>query len=644
MIRLRDATTLALTKLRTRKIRLTITIIVSGLLFGGLAGASFAARGVMSSIGSFSKEGFGSRYIAQAYAQTDTSIVNQQSVMDRATAIYKDTIARKKAEAKRLGITYDPATEQPPVQEYDAPNGKQHYLNAEHPAAQQAVKEYQAAHPAAGKDALASLAAPYHPTGIYQSEQIPYTLGGASLQVLKEGKETFAEGPGGKGSSGPPTGVDTFISSWSAMSSTLLEPFTLPGQNLKTGTDGSVPIIVPNSAAEQLLTLKALPASATTAERFARIKEIRAKAPSLRFKVCYRNATSASLVQQAIATSQEIERNKKAKGYQKPSLIYGIPTDACGAVPVTRDIRTKDEKALAAKQLQFDQTFGAEPASQQTIDFRIVGIVPDPNYGGGGPAFGVGQIIQALVTSSLGNGWYMPQDVLAANPLANKLFNEQTTIYSAGTSYYVEFASATQAREFIDKKNCAIDFSKFEANTNPQAVCEKQGKPFGLSPYGSNSLALESAKRNFGKSFRIAGLVVSVIAAVIMMGTVGRMVADSRRETAVFRAIGAKRLDIAQIYIVYTIFLSLLIALFAILAGLALALWANHRWSPEITIQALIAYNAQDLGKTFNLYALYIPDLLLLVGLSVASGLLSSVIPLLRNSRRNPIRDMRDEN
>lgn len=640
MIKLRDATILALTKLRTRKIRLVVTIIVSGLLFGGLATASFVARGVMGSISSFGKEGLGDRYIAQGYAQMDYSVSNKEEIVNRAQDIYKETVARKKTEAKRLDITYDQASDPSPIQEYDTGGGnKQKYLNPEHPASKQALSEYFTAHPVPGKDALVQIATPYKPKGIYESKTVPYALNGASLQVLKDGKESFT--PGNSNKQGPPTGTDSFVNSWSAMSGELLKPFILSGQNLQAGADGSIPIIVPNSAAEQLLKLKALPASATSAQRLARIKEIRAQAPSIRFNVCYRNATSTSLVSTAVATAQEIEQNKNKKGYQKPSLIYGLPTEACGAVPITRDVRTKDEKTQADKQRQFDELFGAEPASQQTLNFRIVGIVPDPEYGNG-PAFGVGQIIRSLVTSSLGNGWYMPVEQLETNQLAAKLFNQQT-VFSAPNAYYVELATAAQARSFIDKENCSIDFMKLGPNANPQAACEQQHHPFNLNPYGSNSLALETAKHTFGKFFRIAALVVSFIAAIIMMGTVGRMIADSRRETAVFRAIGAKKLDISQIYVVYTICLSLLIALFATLAGLVLALVANHRWGPGVTAQAVVAYNAQDLSKTFNLYTFYWPDMLLLVGLALAAGLLSAVFPLFRNLRRNPIRDMRDD-
>lgn len=638
MIRILDATTLALTKLRTRKVRLVITIVISGLLFSGLVAASLIAHGVISGIAGFSREGLGNRYIAQASTQGSFGGLNSPQVIDRALAIQKDIVARKKAEAKRLDITYDPATDQSPVIEYDTPNGKQRSLNPTHPAAKQALQEQLATKPATNIDTLQQIAKSYSASNYYTSKQLPFDMSGAQLQVLKDGKESFDATVGGK--YGPPSGTETFVTAWTLMSGDLLKPFILPGQNLQTGTDGSIPVIVPNSAAEQLLKLKALPASASVHDRLERTKEIRTKAVSLRFAVCYRNATSSSLVSQAISTQKELEQNKDKKDYQKPDLIYGLPTEACGTVPVTRDVRSYDEKVLDDKQRQFNETFGTPAAEQSTMSFRIVGIVPDADYGS---AFGVGQIIRSLVNSSLGNGWYSPIEQTNEKPLLASLFNHQATIFGAPEIFYAEFNTATDARAFIEKENCDIDYSKVTPENDPDAICLAKHHPFIVGPFGSNSLALESAKRGFGKFFTIAAAVVSVIACIIMMGTVGRMIADSRRETAVFRAIGAKKLDIAQIYVIYTIFLSLLISLFAILAGLVVAAYLNHRWSPELTIQAIIAYNAQDLSRTFSLYAFYVPDLLLLVGLTLAAGLLSAVLPLFRNLRRNPIRDMRDD-
>lgn len=641
MIRLQDAAMLAFTKLRTRKVRLAVTIIISGLLFSALTGASFVMRGAINGVSSFSKEGLGSRYIVSGNGQPSFGFMNDKTTIDRAVAIQKDLIARKKAAAKDLGITYDPAVEVPAMQEYNDPSGTKHQtLNPTSDAARQAIQEYLAAHPLPGIPEMKAAAEPYHAKTIYTSQMFPYDFNGGQVQVLKDGKETFNTAEEAmKGSYSPPSGLDSFINSWTAMSSELLQPFLLPEQNLQVGKDGSIPIIVPRSAAEQILGLKALPASASANDRLERTKEMRRKVAGVTFQVCYRNSQSASLVSQAISTQQEIEQNKDKKGYQKPELIYGLPTTPCGSVPVTRDIRSSADKKLADKQQTFNQMFGQEPEQSEIWSFRVVGVVPDLDYFGG--ALSVSQVVRTLVTSSLGAGWFMPSGALDANTTINKLFTTPS-IFGSVPSYYAEFGSADMARDFIDKTSCNLDYSKL-GSKDPQAVCTAQHKPFVLNPFGSNSLALESAGRNFAKYFRIAALAVSAIAAIIMMGTVGRMIADSRRETAVFRAIGAKKLDIAQIYIIYAICLSLLIALFACVIGLVFATFANHRLSAELTVEAINAFNANDLTKTIKLYGFYAPDLLLLIGLSVAAGLLSAVLPLFRNLRRNPIRDMRDD-
>lgn len=125
MIGIRDTLTLAYTKLRTRKVRLIITVVVSGLLFTGLAGASMVVRGVFASVESFNKEHFGSRYIISAIGQGSFSAYTDPTLIARANDIYKATIAEKKAEAKKLDIEFDSATERSPIVEYDSPKGKE---------------------------------------------------------------------------------------------------------------------------------------------------------------------------------------------------------------------------------------------------------------------------------------------------------------------------------------------------------------------------------------------------------------------------------------------------------------------------------------------------------------------------------------
>ncbi len=639
MIRFRDSLTLSLTKLRTRKVRLTITVIVSGLLFCGLSSASLIARGAFKSIDDFNKDGFGQRYIVQGYYNQSYPDMSDPKIIDRVLALQKDLVARKKAAAKSLGIEYDPSTEPSPVQEYDTGAGKQRTLDYGSQFARQALKELR---PQAevSPDAMKKEAAPYGSTHDYESQQFSVPNDGSTLQVLKNGKENF-DLSGSQNMSGPPTGTDSFTQFWTLMSGELMKPFVLKDATIEDKGDGVIPIIVPISAAEQLLGMKELPASAKTDEKLARMKELRSKAASITFQVCYRNATSSGLVNDARTTAQEIEQNKKNKDYQKPALIYGLPTQPCAPVGVTRDVRDADAKKLAAKEEQFAVMFGKQPATQQTLQFRVVGMSPNIEYDA---AFGVSQIVSSLVTSSLGSGWYTPSEFKQTVPLLNTLFATDTSGFGTPQSYYAEFNNANDARQFIEKENCTPDFSVgYGPGADVYANCRKEGKNFSLMPFGSNSLALDSAKRGFSRVFGIIALVAASIAAIIMMGTVGRMIADSRRETAVFRAIGAKRIDIAQVYVLYTILLALLICFFAISVGMVVAAVFQQKFSPAATVQALVAYNAQDLSRQFSLFYLYLPDMLRLVGLVFAASIISSFLPLLRNLRRNPIRDMRDD-
>jgi hypothetical protein len=643
MIRVRETFALSLTKLRTRKVRLLITVIISGLLFTALVGASMIGRGAFASINKFNKEGLGERFIIMgSNVKPNGNFFNDQGVLDRASELQKDLIARKKAEAKRLGIPYDPTSEPAAVEEYDSPSGKQKSIAMQTPIGKQAVQEYLAAHPDAGEPEFKQGAEPYGAASYYTSVQFPYLIDGR-MQVLKDGKERF--GMQQKNQSGPPSGLDSFPSNWSIMSAKLLEPFTLPGQNLKAGADGSIPIIVPYSAAEELAGLSKLPSSTPPEQKLARVKELRAKASTVTFTLCYRNTTSAGFIDSAIATQQEIDRNQKNKDYKKPDLIYGLPNEPCTAAPVVRDVRSKDQKQLEAKQQTFAEKFGTPAAAQRTFTFRVVGIVPDaiPQV-----ATRADQILAPLVTSSLGIGWFSPIEETLKEPLFADAFNPLSLgLTGQRPSYYAEFKTAAQARSFLDKQSCSPDMSVYK-NSNggpadPFKKCEAAGKLFTLSSFGSNSLALEGVKRQFTKFFSIAALVVAAIGAVIMMGTVGRLITDSRRETAVFRALGAKRLDIAQIYLLYTAILSLLISIFAVAGGSLLAVLAQHHYGAGATVQALIAFNARDLSQIFGLYTFYLPDMLLLVGLALGIGLGSIAIPLIRNVRRNPIRDMRDD-
>ena len=127
------------------------------------------------------------------------------------------------------------------------------------------------------------------------------------------------------------------------------------------------------------------------------------------------------------------------------------------------------------------------------------------------------------------------------------------------------------------------------------------------------------------------------------MLTISRTVADSRKESAIFRALGATRLDIAQIYIMYTLLLAGLITLFAITAGLIGAGVIDALYSADFSTAARYIIMPRDLNTTFQLFT-FDPLIIALAAVSiVAAALIGSILPLARNTRRNPMKDIRDE-
>ena len=180
------------------------------------------------------------------------------------------------------------------------------------------------------------------------------------------------------------------------------------------------------------------------------------------------------------------------------------------------------------------------------------------------------------------------------------------------------------------------------SNFDPTAGCRKNNK-FFLASFGNPLAAIYDSKDGFLNFLRWLLLIIAGISAIIMMGTVGKIIADSRKETGVFRAVGAKRLDIAQIYLLYAGLLASLAFLVSLIIGVGIALLIDFKLSPTLSIQAVLAFNSPNADKTFHLFGLSPFDLLGIYVFAVVTGLASAILPLLTNLRRNPIKDMREE-
>lgn len=627
MIKLRDASTLALTKFHGRKVRTIVSVIVSGILFALLAGALVVTTGANQSINKFNNAGLGSRYIVEATtdANNPAELYFSKQIMKSAIKIHKQIVAKKKATAKKLGIPFIPQDYLKPVSYYTDEQGNKHgSLVIGSPATKQAIIKYRQAHAFKypHESDLKKAAAPYNPINFFDVNFLSPKNG--QLQVMKNGQEDFDQSNSGPQSDPVFKGNGPYI-----MDHSLIAPFLFKSQP-KSNT--GAPLVMSYSDAEELLGFEPLKMNAPAKTVLAQVKRLNKKAEGYSFSACYRNSVSQQQINQAVSQMSMSQKELK----QQP-IIYGLPpASSCAQAVVKQDNRTAAQKDFDKRQRQFNKEFGqvVNPA-QQKINFYIAGLVPDTNHNG--PVNTADAILQNLLGSSLGGMLAIPKNLYqqsaSKNVISKVLTEPDSPLFGDFTGGYVEFANANDARNFIKNETCTTRYT---------GKCATKKHPFQLNAFGSNSLGLQDLRAKVSKVFKLAFLVIIVLAAIIMSAVVGRTITDSRRETAIFRAIGAKRSDISAVYLIYTICLSIFIAVFAIALGLIAAYVFDQMYHQTVTVQAELDYGAATKGLVFHLFGW--TNYIWLVALAcLVSGLLSIIWPLARNIRRNPINDLRSE-
>lgn len=658
-MRLFDGFRLANAKLRSHRIRTGILTVVVSLLFACIVLVLCIIAGTTQSLESFGKEGLGGRFILRGTPIVDMNMLygaSNETLITQLTPVTDQLKKDKAAEAKRLGLEYDPKNDQTlPLQTFDQGNGQKMTVpNMSSSVTRDAIRQYYLSLPHLSFADFSNNAKNHGAVTTFQSSSAASMGANMSLQptqgtvgAIINGKE---KNPiDSKQTKGMPTGVDTLIQSgFSQFDTELLTPFLLPNQDLKTGSDGSIPVIIPVSAAQELLGRTAPPSSASSKDQLAFLEQLRKDIAGKQATLCYRNTASADLYTQAYQQQDEIARNKSNKDYVVPSLQYNIPTDACGEVTVKKDTRSAEEKKLATNTTTFKQQFeGYQDPAQGLINIRVVGIVPEINYSGG---FSAKDIITSMVTSTVGTGWFTSIDAIQSGSLAAHISMPYNETLPVAHNYYAEFPSYAATEDFLKQQSCTFTVNYAIENmydpTKPDprvTTCNGEGKYYDYMPFGNNASAIEDLKQMVWKGVLYAAPVVLIIASLVLMGVIGKMIADSRRETAVFRALGATRLHIAQIYFTYSFYIGLIISMLSLLIGAIVAYVISQKLSPDASVAAVLAYNSQDVLRPFTFFGFEPLYIVLVFGLIMASTFLATLLPLLTNVRRNPIRDMRDE-
>lgn len=624
MIRLGDAFVLAGTKLRTRKTRTIVTAALASLLFAALVMAVTVVRGGINSYVTYSKSGLYQRYIAQAmFLGGGGPDMRSPELILRAKELDKQVVIDKRADAKRLGIEYDPTVE-PSVLQKEADGTE--YLNTQNYAVQQVLKEEWAKQKTSAEK-LREISAAYNPKALYNPEPFGDT---GNLAMMVGGKESLQQ-PTIKQ---PNYSMTTTIETVRYLPRTLVDAFILDKADMTPASKQGdvIPIIVPYAAAEKQLGLQALPKTATNSERLARIGEVKQRAANVGFDVCYRNDASKQMLERARQQIAEIEKRKNDKTYTAPSQLYALPDEtSCGPVTVIKDTRTAAEKQLMSKQREFDLKYGIETEPvQRKLTFRIIGLSADmPDYANMNTLEG---LLMSFGGTTLMGQWVVPSE-LVASELRTTLISPTTTqgpVWGPMMtgSNLVEFSTAADAKRFMTEQAC-------------------NGMNCGVKPvisyYGVNSVLIDDFTEGASGFLKVAGLIVSGVAAVLMMGMIGRVITDSRRETAVFRAIGAKRNDIRLIYTVYIVLFSLIVATFAVGVGIGAAWAYDASLGDSLTTSARLMFIETKTTQPFSLVGVWPEAIALTTGVIVLVGFTAMLLPLSRNLVRSPLKDMRDE-
>ncbi len=658
MIGFVDALTLARTKLRAKRILLIITVVVSGLLFGVLSTALFVATGITRSTESFFTKALDNRYLVEVQPNIPDDILGygdgfeepSKEVVEQLNSMQDAYIAKQKSIYDKYKLPFDKTTVTPILQANpfggkDGSGNPIKIINRDSPVYQDYLKQRKQAYIKTAKNTvndLKKIAGPAGATDYYNTRSISLQ---AQSTYLKDGKETFK----------PKTNDMSTVSYMDYLTSnvkdttyvftdqTLIKRFIYPENNIRKQTKDAIPVVLTTQEiAKMFATELGIDKRPTEpAAQVAWTKDLQQKANGYVYSVCYRSAGETALMQKTMQANTEIAEKRNDKNYTPPSLQYNLPTTPCGELTVKKDTRTPAEKKEAATQESIQKDLGTyQPLDRRLLKFQIVGSFTLADVTG--QAQNATAYISYLLGPQYTNGSFIPQqlyDALPANVQNKDVLSQTGTGINADYELFenagikntiVSFPTLTAARDFIKNDACEI----YSSDCN---------KPFKASTYGSSYLAVDEISKFIQSIAPIALAIAMTIATIVIWITMARVIIDSRRETAVFRALGAKRRDIASIYLLYSLLVASLIVIFMLVAGFIAASVVESLFSPQATDLAKVAYGVFDDLEPYHFIGIDITALGILAGCIFGISIVAVLPPLWRNVRRSPIRDMRDE-
>lgn len=652
MIRLQYALILSNTKLKSKRLLLTVSILISSILFAILIAGIVIFTGVLKSAVSYVQKA------NQGVYRVEVSPVIPQSVYsyDRPLSIetinklnqeQKDYYANIETKYKAAGLKYDKSTEIPvlkPVSYLPAntPDSQKFDINFESPVVTYDQNLNYDAYVKTAKNTITDLkqlglrygASGYYTTGVSASLGIP------NMMLVKDGKVDFgdAQVKGGDFSTYGYATNAIHNGAYEFKDDSLLQRYLLPG--VQSVTLKGIPVVV---SAQELVSLfgkeKGVDKEPSDAgQKDSWLKSIQSKFNGYTYQACYRNKPELDLIQQIQKDYADMVNNKKNNAYVAPALQYNLPDGACGDITVKKDTRTSQEKIAAQKLVSDQMKLGTYVQPQhKLLTFQVVGVVNAKHLSSG--TKDVQSFLQSLLSGD-GTSFSapIPRELYKKLSDSRKLVDDISvtniqpdSIRQAGlTTHVLDFKTIDDARSFMSNQTCP----------SSDTGCTKL---FTANTYESNYVILDDIGSLFARFMLYALPAVLVLAAIIIWFMMVRVMSENRKETAVYRAMGAKRIDIMLIYMTYGMTIAFCVAIAATVLGLIGAYIINYLYSPRLTAIASSSFGVVSDGAKFNLFDVSSPYILLIIVAIFVVSFLAILQPIIRSVRRSPIKDIRNE-
>lgn len=596
-----DAYILARTKRKTRRIRTALVVVVSSLLFSVLFFGAFVVQGIIDTGQQVKDAGFNGRNMVNINPAGPPSFDYMQENQK-----IEDTMT---AELKARGIKVTDQTKLDPswMMEFSRRfNARMGELSV-HEAARL-------------EETIKSLGAP---TALYHFKNLDFGFAAkyqsdlAVDPLAEELRKQEVTGMDPAANKGQGPGYEEPLYFYSAEQD-MLRTQLQPGFDFAWQPGQPYPLVISYAYLEKLAGQSFSKVGA--AEKNKAYRELMKTYSGKELTYCYRNQTAQTQLRSVVHYNYTAEHDKDAN-------TKSIDVPNCGGFDqkLLKKLELISAAAPTDPKPLFPQPADPAPVTQQ-VKLRIVGFVPST------PEFADTNVINQILTNvsmlpaptKLG---IIPTEVVNADPL----LQTKDPLSTGPAALFADFATRQEQKAFIDK-GCIGTECSAEGNTKPYIIA-----------FGSTSLALEGFISNISKFMLLGMAAVMIIAALMIMFTISKVISDSTKEIAVFRSLGARRRDIAQIYYTYGSMLtaaSLVLALILAVIGGMIATSIYKDRVANTFVQTLGAYNTDVHATLLGINPVWICGIALAM---VVAAFVGISVPIIASLRRKLITILREE-